>query len=52
MLILNEAGGRTSDTKGNPADINSAGLICSNGLIHEDLFACVLNPGILTINKS
>jgi myo-inositol-1(or 4)-monophosphatase len=45
LLVVLEAGGRASGPDGSPADLSSGGLICSNGLIHERLLACVLNPG-------
>jgi myo-inositol-1(or 4)-monophosphatase len=44
LLILHEAGGVASDPSGQPANLFSKGLICSNGLIHEELLGSVLNP--------
>jgi myo-inositol-1(or 4)-monophosphatase len=44
LLVLLEAGGKASDASGAQADIFSGGLICSNGLIHDKLLACVLAP--------
>jgi myo-inositol-1(or 4)-monophosphatase len=45
LLIVLEAGGSASDIDGKPADLSAKGMICSNGLIHEKLMKCVLNPG-------
>jgi myo-inositol-1(or 4)-monophosphatase len=45
LLILQEAGGRASGPDGRDADLFSKGLICSNGLIHEELLEIVLDPG-------
>jgi len=45
LLILQEAGGRASGPDGRDADLFSKGLICSNGLIHEEFLGTVLNPG-------
>jgi len=44
LLVLLEAGGKASDASGVQADLFSKGLICSNGLIHDSLLACVLAP--------
>jgi myo-inositol-1(or 4)-monophosphatase len=44
LLILQEAGGRASGHDGKDADLFSKGLICSNGLIHDELLGVVLNP--------
>jgi myo-inositol-1(or 4)-monophosphatase len=44
LLILREAGGMASDPDGRPGDLYSKGLICSNGLIHEELSAITRNP--------
>jgi myo-inositol-1(or 4)-monophosphatase len=45
LLILQEAGGRASGHDGKDADLFSKGLISSNGLIHEAMMDCVLDPG-------
>ncbi|MBN2189323.1 MAG: inositol monophosphatase [Chitinispirillaceae bacterium] len=47
LLVVLEAGGRASGNDGSPAGLSSGGLICSNGLIHDKLLACVLNPGAI-----
>jgi myo-inositol-1(or 4)-monophosphatase len=47
LLIVLEAGGRASGPDGTPAGLSSRGLICSNGLIHDKLLACVLDPGTI-----
>lgn len=44
LIILQEAGGRASGIDGQPAGLFSKGLICSNGLIHDKLLDCVLDP--------
>ena len=44
LLILQEAGGRASGPDGRDADLFSKGLICSNGLLHEELLDIVLDP--------
>lgn len=44
LLILKEAGGRASGHDGTDADLFSKGLICSNGLIHDELLEIVLKP--------
>jgi myo-inositol-1(or 4)-monophosphatase len=44
LLILHEAGGTASDPQGREADLFSKGLICSNGLIHEELLRLTLKP--------
>ena len=42
-LILAEAGGRSSDWQGNPLPLDREGtIICSNGTIHEELRALVI----------
>jgi myo-inositol-1(or 4)-monophosphatase len=45
LLILLEAGGMASDPEGKKADLFSKGLLCSNGLIHDELLRCTLDPG-------
>jgi myo-inositol-1(or 4)-monophosphatase len=47
LLIVLEAGGRASDIDGTPAGLFAKGLICSNGLIHDELLAVTLDPGRL-----
>jgi myo-inositol-1(or 4)-monophosphatase len=47
LLIVLEAGGRANGSDGTGADLFSHGLICSNGLIHQELLAATLNPGRL-----
>jgi myo-inositol-1(or 4)-monophosphatase len=44
LLILREAGGRASDSNGKEADLFSKGLVCSNGLIHDEFLEIVLDP--------
>ncbi|MCU0608716.1 MAG: inositol monophosphatase [Chitinispirillaceae bacterium] len=44
LLIVNEAGGMVSDPNGRQADLFSKGVICSNGLIHQELLTHTLNP--------
>jgi myo-inositol-1(or 4)-monophosphatase len=42
MLLIEEAGGRTSDMKGNPAELRAEDLLASNGHLHGqvlELFA-------------
>jgi myo-inositol-1(or 4)-monophosphatase len=48
LMILLEAGGRASDIDGKAANLFAHGLICSNGLIHEELLAMTLDPGRLS----
>jgi myo-inositol-1(or 4)-monophosphatase len=45
LLVVLESGGMASNPDGAPAGLSSGGLICSNGLIHDKLLSCVLNPG-------
>jgi len=49
LLILREAGGMASDPQGAEASLWSKGLICSNGLIHDQLLHLVLQPGTLRV---
>jgi myo-inositol-1(or 4)-monophosphatase len=44
LLMVLEAGGMASDAEGKASGLFSKGLLCSNGLIHEKLLACVLAP--------
>jgi myo-inositol-1(or 4)-monophosphatase len=41
MLILEEAGGRCTDQKGNPLNLNSTGVAVSNGKFHNELLNIV-----------
>ena len=43
MLIVSEAGGKVSDYSGQPASVDRAQLVASNGKIHEAMLA-VLRP--------
>lgn len=43
-LLVTEAGGRTSDERGEPHRLSSRGLVASNGAIHDELLA-TLNCG-------
>jgi myo-inositol-1(or 4)-monophosphatase len=36
-LLVEEAGGRTSDTTGQPFEPRSGRLVASNGLIHDEM---------------
>jgi myo-inositol-1(or 4)-monophosphatase len=47
LLIVREAGGTADNSDGSPADLFSQGLICSNGLIHEEFLRQVRDPGEL-----
>jgi myo-inositol-1(or 4)-monophosphatase len=40
-LIVTEAGGKCVDTDGVERGVRSAGMICSNGVVHEELFSLV-----------
>jgi myo-inositol-1(or 4)-monophosphatase len=42
ILLVQEAGGRISDRKGQPASIRAKSIVATNGLVHEELVA-VLN---------
>jgi myo-inositol-1(or 4)-monophosphatase len=37
IVILKEAGGKVTDFKGNPINIETKDIIASNGNIHEEL---------------
>jgi myo-inositol-1(or 4)-monophosphatase len=39
LLLIREAGGRTTDMKGGPPDIRGRHIAASNGLIHEGMLA-------------
>ncbi|HEX5151340.1 MAG TPA: inositol monophosphatase family protein [Parafilimonas sp.] len=41
FLIIEEAGGKVTDLKGEPYNIYKPGVIASNGIIHDDLLAVV-----------
>jgi len=41
MLIAEEAGGLCTDQKGGPLDLNSTGLVVSNGKFHDELLKIV-----------
>jgi myo-inositol-1(or 4)-monophosphatase len=41
MLILEEAGGRCTDQKGSPLNLNSTGIAVSNGKFHNELLNIV-----------
>ncbi len=41
MLIIEEAGGRCTDHKGEPLDLNSKGIAVSNGQFHEDFLKVI-----------
>ena len=45
MLIAGEAGGRCSDRKGDPLDLNSNGIAVSNGKFHREFLAVVSLSG-------
>jgi myo-inositol-1(or 4)-monophosphatase len=51
LLMLREAGGTADNIDGSPADLFSQGLLCSNGLIHEEFLRQVRDPGILVVRK-
>jgi myo-inositol-1(or 4)-monophosphatase len=48
-LIVREAGGRVDNIDGTPADLTAKGVLCSNGLIHEQFLKQVFDPGKLSI---
>jgi len=41
FLIIEEAGGKVTDLKGEPYNLYKPGIIASNGIIHDDLLAVV-----------
>jgi myo-inositol-1(or 4)-monophosphatase len=49
LLIVREAGGTADNIDGTPAGLFSPGVLCSNGLIHEEFLRQVRDPGKLTI---
>jgi len=42
FLIIEEAGGKVTDLKGDPYDLYKPGIIASNGIIHNDLLSVVM----------
>jgi myo-inositol-1(or 4)-monophosphatase len=51
LLIVKEAGGAVDNIDGSPADLFSQGVLCSNGLIHEEFLRQVREPGKLAVGK-
>jgi myo-inositol-1(or 4)-monophosphatase len=42
MLLVEEAGGRVTDIRGGPLDVDAPSLIASNGRIHDELLAVLV----------
>jgi myo-inositol-1(or 4)-monophosphatase len=51
LLIVREARGTVDNIDGSPADLFSQGVLCSNGLIHEEFLRQVRDPGELAVRK-
>lgn len=41
IVLMNEAGGRITDFKGNPLSLSACDVIASNGYVHNDIIAIV-----------
>jgi myo-inositol-1(or 4)-monophosphatase len=39
MLLVEEAGGRTSDMRGGKSDVSGVNVVADNGLIHTEMLA-------------
>ena len=51
LLIVKEAGGTANNIDGSPADLFSQGVLCSNGLIHDEFLRQVRDPGKMAIYR-